>query len=261
MKFVALALTILFAAGSQARVLSDAPPSQLDHVRAAVGVYLAQVKETAEKALGHLDDTEYKQYKRTLSQSLDRLEGYIKSTSQTLAPYTDAFSAQFMEMTKQLRENVMSDVDMLKKQLAPKTEELKQVIQKHLEEYREKLEPSLQEYLDKHKQEAAALKEKMQPVLEELKTKFQTNVEETKSKLIPILDAVRSKLTERLEELKTMATPYVDEYKEHLIKALEELKNATPKLEELQGKAGAHAEDLKAKLMALWEAISKGSQA
>lgn len=38
-------------------------PSQLAHVRAAVDVYLTQVKESANKVLEHLDDTEYRDLK------------------------------------------------------------------------------------------------------------------------------------------------------------------------------------------------------
>lgn len=55
--------SVLFSSGTQARTLQADAPSPLAHVRSAVMVYLTQVKETAQKALTHLDDTEYKDYK------------------------------------------------------------------------------------------------------------------------------------------------------------------------------------------------------
>jgi len=63
MKVVALALSILLVAGAQARTLQADAPSPLQHVRSAALMYLQQVKETAHKALVHLDDTEFKDYK------------------------------------------------------------------------------------------------------------------------------------------------------------------------------------------------------
>ncbi|MCI4390654.1 hypothetical protein PGIGA_G00125090 [Pangasianodon gigas] len=63
MKFVALVLAVLLAAGCQARFLQADAPSQYEHIRAAVVTYLGQVKETAQKAIDHLDDAEFKDYK------------------------------------------------------------------------------------------------------------------------------------------------------------------------------------------------------
>lgn len=259
MKFVALALTVLLAAGSQARFLqadAPAPPSQLEHVRAAVGMYLQQVKDTAQKALEHLDETEYKDYKPKLSQSLDSIQGYIQSASAALSPYTDAVSSQFMELTKDMRDKIQADVDQLKKDLEPKQAELKEVVQKHLDEYREKLEPLVKEYTEKHKKEMEELKTKLEPVVEDLRAKIQTNVEETKSKLVPIVEAIRAKLTERLEEMRTLAEPYVQEYKEHLSEALTDVKDKVQG-EDLQSKLKPYVEEVKTKLTALWESLSQ----
>ncbi|KAG7483966.1 hypothetical protein MATL_G00043940 [Megalops atlanticus] len=257
MKFVVLALTVLLAAGSQARYLqADEAPTQLEHIKAAVMVYLTQVKETAQKALDHLDGTEYEEYKARLSQSLDSLHSYAQTASQSLTPYGESFTSQFLEATKQMRENVMADVEDLRKQLEPKREELQQVLQKHVEEYREKLEPVLQEYVAKHKQEMDALKEKLQPLVEEMREKVQANVEETKSVLLPMVEVVRTKLTQRLEELKTMIAPYAEEYKEQLTKVVSEVREkVSPHTQDLQGKLEPYAEELRTKLAALWETI------
>ncbi|XP_012684304.2 apolipoprotein A-I-2 [Clupea harengus] len=250
MKFVALALTILLVAGAQARMVQADAPAPLEHVRSAVMVYLTQVKETAQKALTHLDDTEYKDYKMKISQSLDDMLTQMQTASATLSPYTDAFATQVMEATAGLRASITADVEDLRKTLEPKREELRAVLEKHMQEYREKLEPIMTEYTAKHKEEMEALRAKMAPVVEELRAKVQANVEETKSKLVPIIEAVRSKLTERLEEMKGMATPYVEEYREQLMAAVAGLK-------EQMGKSDGVAEELKTKLMAVYETLNK----
>ncbi|KAJ8369043.1 hypothetical protein SKAU_G00090710 [Synaphobranchus kaupii] len=260
MKFVALALTILLAAGSQARFLQAdapaAPPTQVEQVRAAVGMYLKQAKETALKTLEHLDDTEYKDYKLRLSQSLDTMQTYVQSASAALSPYTDAFASQFMEGTKKMREQIKADVEQLKKDLEPKHAELKKVVDEHLEEYRVKLEPLVKEYVEDYKKRMDELKAKMEPVLIELRLKLKDNVEETKTKLAPIVEAITAKLTERLNELKALAAPYVDEYKEQLKLALTEVQDKASQTD-LQSKLTPYAEDMKAKIMAMWESLSK----
>lgn len=53
----------LSSSGSQGAALQADAPSQLAHVRAAMDVYLTQVKDSAKRALDQLDDTEYKELK------------------------------------------------------------------------------------------------------------------------------------------------------------------------------------------------------
>ncbi|KAL2096085.1 hypothetical protein ACEWY4_008233 [Coilia grayii] len=250
MKVVALALTILLVAGTQARSLQADAPSPLQHVRSAALLYLHQVKETAQKALVHLDDTEFKDHKAKISEALDKMVSYIEAASAQLAPTTDAFATQALELTAGLRATIRADIDELKKTLEPKREELRQVLQKHLDEYREKLEPILTEYQTKHKAEMEALKVKLEPVVQELRTRVEANVEETKSKLVPIIEAIRSKLSERLEEIKTMVAPYVEEYREQLSHTFTELSEQMAKNDGL-------SEELKTKLYAVYETLSK----
>ncbi|KAM6969764.1 apolipoprotein A-Ia [Aplochiton taeniatus] len=262
MKFVALALTLLLAVGSQAKALQNDAPSQLEHIKAAALMYLTQVKDTAQKTLDHLEGTEYAEYKVKLSESLDKLHEYAQTASQTLTPYGEAFTGQFLEATKQVRENVMADVEELRTQLEPKREELHKVLQKHMDEYRAKLEPIFQEYMTKNKQEVETLRAKLQPLMEEMRTKVEANVEETKTKLMPMIEVVRTKMTGRLEELRTMAAPYAEEYKEHLTKAVDEVKNKVgPHATNLQAQLEPYMEDLKTKFMSLYETISQAMKA
>merc|ERR1712240_619696 len=259
MQFLALALTVLLAVGSQARSLqADAPPTQLEQVRGALMVYLDQVKDSAQKAPGTLDDTEYKMYKDKLTAGLDGMQAYIKTASETMAPMGEAVSGQVME-------EVNADVDELRTQLEPKRAELRAVLTKHMDEYRTKLEPLIQEYVAKHRENMDGLRAKMEPIVEEMKGRVAANVEETKTALVPIVETIRTKLTGRLEELKTMAAPYAEEYKEQMNQAVAKLRETinsgdlqgqvAPQLASLKEKVGPAAEEAKAKLMALYETI------
>ncbi|XP_071753377.1 apolipoprotein A-I [Centroberyx gerrardi] len=258
MKFVALALALLLAVGSQAASLQADAPSQLDHIRSAVGLYLGQVKDSATKALDTLDDTEYKEYKAQLTESLDSLQTQVQSLHAMAVPYTDAFVGQIMESTTAIRTSIMTDLDSLRAEVEPKRAELKDVIEKHIAQYRAKLDPIITEYSTKHRAEMESLKAKLEPMVEELRAMVEANVEETKTALMPIVEAVRAKMTERLEGLKEMATPYVDEYKEHLNKAFAEVKEkaGTLNAEDLQGQVAPHIATLKEKISAIYETIS-----
>merc|ERR1712240_310161 len=234
MQFLALALTVLLAVGSQARSLqADAPPTQLEQVRGALMMYLDQVKDSAQKALGTLDDTEYKMYKDRLTAGLDGMQAYIKTASETMAPMGEAVSGQVMEAVAAVRTQVNADVDELRTQLEPKRAELRAVLTKHMDEYRTKLEPLIQEYVAKHRENMDGLRAKMEPIV---------------------------------EEMKTMAAPYAEEYKEQMNQAVAKLGETinsgdlqgqvAPQLASLKEKVGPAAEEAKAKLMALYETIS-----
>ncbi|KAK6295781.1 hypothetical protein J4Q44_G00334940 [Coregonus suidteri] len=262
MKFLALALTILLAAGTQAVPMQADAPSQMEHVKAAIMVYMTQVKETAQRSIDLLDDTEYKEYKVELSKSLDNLQQYSQTASQALAPYSEAFGAQLTDATAAVRAEIMKDVEELRTQLEPKRAELKAVLNKHMEEYREKLEPLIKEIVDQRRTEMEAFRIKLEPVVEEMRAKVSANVEETKAKLMPIVETIRAKLTERLEELRTLAAPYAEEYKEQMIKAVGEVREKiVPLTEDFKGQMGPAAEQLKEKLMAFYETISQTMKA
>ncbi|XP_065123072.1 apolipoprotein A-Ia isoform X1 [Paramisgurnus dabryanus] len=261
MKFVALALTLLLALGSQASFWQADAPSQLEHYQSAALVYLTQVREQAQKALENLEGTDYEQYKVKVSESLAKLQEYAQSTSQSLTPYTETFSNQFLETTKQLRERVMTDIEELRTRLEPHRVELHAVLEKHMDEYRQKLEPVIQEYVALNRENSEKLRAKLQPMMDDLTQKIETNVEETKSKLMPMVEAVRTKLTERLEELRTMAAPYAEEYKEQLVKAVEEAKEKlNPHTQDLQTRAEPYVEEFKAKFAVWYETIAKAIQ-
>ncbi|MCI4390650.1 hypothetical protein PGIGA_G00125080 [Pangasianodon gigas] len=142
MKFVALALAFLLAAGCQA----DAP-SQYEHIRAVVVTYLTQVKETAHKTIAHLDDAEFKDYKARLTHGLDSIEALLKHavSCPDLAPIREGIGPQIVEFIAGARDKVSKDLEELRKELEPKAEELREVVKKHLVEYRTLMEPALKE--------------------------------------------------------------------------------------------------------------------
>ncbi|ROL53208.1 T-box transcription factor TBX1-A [Anabarilius grahami] len=221
MRFVALALTVLLA-GCQARFLQDEAPSQLDHVKSALQLYADQMKQTAHKTLTHLDDTEFKDYKEFLGQSVDNLHSYFEDAFETISP----ISTQVLEATAQQREKLTKDIEDLRKQLEPMREDLRQVLQKHFEEYRDELKPFFDDYLAKERQRMEEVRTKLEPVVKSLKEKIGPNWEETKSKLMPIVEAVREKVTAYLQDAKTKLEPYIQEYKDQMEKGAMEFRQS-----------------------------------
>uniref|UniRef100_A0AAQ4PL57 Apolipoprotein A-Ib n=1 Tax=Gasterosteus aculeatus aculeatus TaxID=481459 RepID=A0AAQ4PL57_GASAC len=254
MKFVALALALLLAVGSHAASLQADAPSQLDHVRAAMDVYLTQVKESAKKALDHLDDAEYKDLKDRLSQRIEDMHVQVKALQGSVSPITDSVVSTIADATSDFRASVMAD-------LAPKRAALKEVIDRHVDQYRTILEPIISEYSAKHSADMEALRGKMQPIVADLQNKVSVNVEETKAALIPIVEAVRTKLSERLEQLKTMVGPYVEEYKDQMRSAYQQAQGVKAEdLAALREKIAPLAEDIKVKMQAIFGLITESIQ-
>ncbi|XP_017286149.1 apolipoprotein A-Ib [Kryptolebias marmoratus] len=252
MKFVALALALLLAVGSQAASLQADAPSQLDQIRSAVDVYLTQARESAIKALDQLDGTEYESMKGTVAQRLNDMHTQLKQLQSQVSPMTDSVVSSISDATAEVRASIVSDIEALKTELEPMRAKLREVVNKHLEEYRTHMEPVLKEYQAKHNEEMEALKTKMEPIMAELRQKIATNVEETKEALVPIVEAVRTKLTQRLESLKEMAAPFVEEYKEYLKKSYDNAQNINAEeLEQLRGKIQPLAEEIKTKFTAI----------
>merc|ERR1712180_115565 len=223
MKFVALALALLLAVGSQGASLQSDAPSQLAHARAALDVYLTQVKESAKRALGQLDDTEYKEFKEQVSQRLEDMHTQIKTLQASVSPVTDGIVKTISDATAGFRASVEADLETLKTELEPKRVALKEVLDKHIQEYSAVLEPIIAEHYAKHTAD---------------------------------MEAVRTKISERLEELKNMAKPYVDEYKDQRKQAYEQAQGVkTEDLTALKEKIAPLAEDVKTKLQMMMEIV------
>lgn len=262
MKFLALALTLLLAVGSRAASVQSDGPSQMEHVRSAVMLYLTQVKDSASGLLDRLDNTAFAEYKVKMSESLDNLYNYAQVSSQTATDTLTPYAAQLLDATKDVREKVMADVEELRTELEPKRDELNAVLNKHVEEYRAKLEPIFQEYMSSSKDQVEGLKNKLQPVLDELRGKVEVNVDETKSKIEPIVELFRAKLTNRLNDVKTAAAPYAEEYKEQLTVALNKLSaEVAPHTKDVQSKLQPYYEDMKTRFMSLYETVAHALQA
>ncbi|AWO99325.1 Apolipoprotein AI isoform 6 [Scophthalmus maximus] len=257
MKFVALTLALLLAVGSQAASLQADAPSQLEHARVVMDLYLTQVKESAKKALDQLDDTEYKTLKESMSLRLDDLHAQIKVLQGAVSPVTDSVVSTIVDATADFQASVINDINTLKAELEPKRLELKEVLENHIADYRLQLEPIIKEYFEKHTTEMEALKIRLEPIVEQMRAKVATNVEETKAVLMPMVESVRSKLTERLDSLRQIVSPYVDEYKEQLKKAYGQAQSISPEdIQALKDKVTPMAEDIKVQLTSIFEAVS-----
>ncbi|XP_042343328.1 LOW QUALITY PROTEIN: apolipoprotein A-I-like [Plectropomus leopardus] len=257
MKFVALALALLVAVGSQAASLQADAPSQLEQIRSAVDVYLIQVRDSAKKALDQLDGTEYSELKSTLSQRMDTWYNQLKAMQTAVSPVTDSVVTTIADATAELRTSITKDIDALKIDLEPKRVALRGVLTKHIEEYRKLLEPTITDYANHHRQEMEALKTKLEPVLEDLRQKIEVNVEETKSAIMPIVESVRAKIYERLEEVKSMVKPYVDEYVEQIKAGVNQAQSINADdLTALREKIAPLVDDVKTKLQEIFETIA-----
>ncbi|GAA6082262.1 apolipoprotein A-I-1 [Tachysurus ichikawai] len=256
MKFVALALVFLLAAGCQVDITQADAPNKYEHIRAGVVTYLTQAKESAQRAINQLDDAEYKDYKARLNNGLELVENSITSMAASLAPFREGFGPQLIEYFSSTREKLSNDMEALRKELEPKGQELGEVVKKHLLEYRTLLEPALKEYTEKNQHVVEEFKTKFEPVVKNLQEKIKVNVEETKSKLTPIVEIIRNKLTKVLEELKTEYGPHVQEYREQIESVTADLRS---KYESgaLQEKLKKLADELKPKLQDIYTSIEK----
>jgi len=256
MKFVALALALLLAVGSQGASLQADAPSQLAHVRAAMDVYLTQVKDSAKRALDQLDDTEYKELKEQMTQRLDDMHNQIKALQTSVSPVTDGIVKTVSDATAGFRAAVEADIETLRTELEPKRAALKEVLDRHIQEYTAQLEPLVSEHYAKHTAEMEALRAKLEPVVEDLRAKISVNLEETKAAMVPIVEAVRTKVSERLEELKNLAKPYVDEYKDQARQMYDQAKSVkTEDLTALREKVAPLAEEVRSKLQQIMEIV------
>lgn len=251
MRFVALALTVLLA-GCQARFLQDEAPSQLDHVKTAFQLYADQMKQSAHKALVHLDDTEFKDYKEFLGQSVDNIHGYLQQAFQVMTP----IGTQLMDASASQREKLDKDIEDLRKQLEPMREELRQVLQKHFEDYRDIVKPFLDDYFVKQREHMEEVRTKLEPVVQSLKEKIGPNWEETKTKLMPIMEAVREKVGAYMQEMKTQLEPYVQDYKEQMEKGAMEFRESV-RSGELRKRMTDLGEQVKPHFDAIFAALRK----
>ncbi|XP_060731533.1 apolipoprotein A-I-2-like [Tachysurus vachellii] len=260
MKFVALALAFLLAAGCQAELTQADAPNKYEHIRAGVVTALTQAKESAQRAIDQLDDAEFKDYKARLTKGLEFVEHSITSAAASLTPFREGLGPQLIEYFSSTREKLSNDIEALRQELEPKCKELSEVVKKHLVEYRTLLEPALKEYTEKNQHVVEEFKIKFEPVVKDLQEKIKVNVEETKSKLTPIVEIIRNKLTKILEDLKTEYGPHVQEYREQIESVTADLRS---KYESgaLQEKFTKLVEELKPKLQDIYETIDKAFKA
>merc|ERR1712189_156613 len=211
MKFVALALALLLAVGSQGASLMQADaPSQLAHVRAAMDVYLTQVKESAKRALDQLDDTEYKELKEQLSQRLEDMHTQIKTLQTSVSPVTDGIVKTISDATAGFRAAVEADLETLRTKLEPIMEELRAKIAVNLEETKAAMAPIVE-----------AVRTKVSERLEELKTMAKPYVDEYKDQARQMYDQAKSIKTEDLTALKEKIAPLAEEVKTKLQQIME----------------------------------------
>ncbi|XP_029965181.1 LOW QUALITY PROTEIN: apolipoprotein A-I-like [Salarias fasciatus] len=261
MKFVALALALFLAVGSQAASLQADAPSQLDHFRAVADVYAEQVREGAKRALEKLEGTQYSELKPIISQRIDDFHSQLKAAQQSIAPMTDNFVKTIADATVDVRASVQAEFDTLKAEIEAKRDQLRPILEKHFDEYRVELEPILKEYVDKHNADIESHELRLQPVVESLRHQG-GNQSGRDQNCNPAHRGVTSALgsLDRLEGLKAVVGPYVDEYKDQLAAAYSRAQSVDrAQLEQLREKIAPLAADIKVKVQAMFEAIVAAS--
>lgn len=220
MKFVALALTILLAAGCQARNLQADAPSQGEQVKAVILMYLKQVKDIAQGSLKELKSAEHEKQRTLATDALDTVYNYLTRAVETIIPASEPIYEQFMVMTSQQR----AEMKELREALTPKVLELRDTLMKHMAEYSEKLKPFLREYISAKRDEMIAMKQKLDPLISDLTPIVKHNLEETKTKLMPIVQAVHAKVAGGIEESKSTVFAYLEETREQMEKTVTSLR-------------------------------------
>ncbi|XP_061538146.1 apolipoprotein A-Ib [Phycodurus eques] len=254
MKFVALAVTLLLAIGSQAASLQAEAPTPLAHFQAVMDVYLTQIKESVQRTLDQLDDTEYKEFKVLVSTRLDEVETQVKTQLSSFSTITNGVVTTLIELTQQLRDDIQADFNALKTNNG--IQNLREVLEKHFAEYQMLFDPVIKDYKAMQSAQIEALINKLEPLKETLQTKVSINAEETKEALIPIVEAVRDKVKARLEDLKDTVKPYVEDYKDQMRQAYDQVKAIKQEdLVALKEKISPQMEDIRDKFQIIVNTI------
>ncbi|XP_030008178.1 apolipoprotein A-I-like [Sphaeramia orbicularis] len=243
MKFVALALALLLAVGSQAASLQSDPLVALQNARAVAQVHINNAKEGIHRVIGHLDGTEYADIKATLTAAVDNMFNNLQSFQQSAAPMTDSVVSTIADATAEMRAGIEKDIEDLKETI--QANRLREILESHINDYQTMLMPLMQELQARRQAEMEAMSDKIQEARNSLREKFNTNLEETKNALLPVIDQLKEKLGKHVEMVKTQAGPYVNEYAEQMQAAVNQAR----------GVSAADVTALREKIMPLGEEI------
>ncbi|XP_029027405.1 apolipoprotein A-Ib [Betta splendens] len=251
MKFVAL-VCLLLAVGSQASpMLSDAP-SQLEHFRSGLNLFLDQLKGSLTNAVNSLDDAEYKDIKERAIMHIDGAYTYIKQLQAQVAPVTDSVVGTISEATEEFQKSVAKDLV----ELEPMRAELRKVLKEHMDQYQTLLKPVVDSYIERRKEDMKAMRAQFQPTFEELRKKVAHNVEETKQALVPLLKAVGEKVANHIKAVRETLGPHVEEYKEQVRQAYEQAQKFDDKaMSELREKINPAIEAIKTNMKTIYDVV------
>merc|ERR1711970_156242 len=211
MKLLACALTLLLAVGSQAFAIQSDAPSQLEHVQAAVTMYLNQVKDSAQRALDHLDGTEYAEYKVKLSESMDKRQ----ELHEVLQRHSEEYRAKLEPIIQEYMTQSQKEVDTLRAKLQPVVDEMRAKMEANVEETKAKLVPMIE-----------AVRTKLTDRLEELKNMATPYVEEYKEQLTKAVGEVKDKTTPHTQDMQTRLEPYMEDLKTRFMSLYETIAQA-----------------------------------
>ncbi|KAM4014814.1 uncharacterized protein ACNLHF_001557 isoform 1-T2 [Anomaloglossus baeobatrachus] len=251
MRGFVVTLALLFLTGTQARYLlqHDELQSPAQHVREVIESYLHKVKDLGREAVSQVESSDLgKQLELKIAEMFDTPSPNALALNKQLNPYVD-----------RVREHVSSelekDIPLIREKIRPMIENFQKNWAENVNSFRGKVAPLVEELRKETKDNLEVFNKKLQLAAKVLRQELRSEVHSLRTNLAPHADQLRKKMIENLE-VKANAGPKTEEYKSQIAQQIETLKeNVGPLVDDLKELLLPHAEEAKAKIDKLWEAV------
>ncbi|XP_048471554.1 apolipoprotein A-I [Rhincodon typus] len=249
MKVIVITLALVLITGTQGAVLwRNEPQKRLDNLKNTLQNYFSQVSDKARDTIEHIDNSEFgKQLNLTISESLEKLNGYVTELQRIVSPLSDEIRERLQKDRLQLEEKIQTDLKEFKVKILQYTSDLRNKVNLSVETSQFMLEPLANSIQEQVIQNAKSLHQKLTPIAEEIKAKIQSNMKDFKMNIAPFTETVRKRLD---------AHPFTSKLSEKFDQKLEEMRQTfTPVVESFQQHLTPYSKDLKSKLTSLWDRL------
>ncbi|GCC23141.1 hypothetical protein chiPu_0001534 [Chiloscyllium punctatum] len=239
----------LFFVGTRGAVLwRNEPQTRLDDLKNTLQSYFSQVNDKARDTIDHIDKYEFgKQLNLTISESLEKLNGYVTELQRIVSPMSDEIRQRLQNDRLQLEKNIQKDLQEFKVKVLQYASDLRSRVNLNVEPSQLMLEPLASSIQEQVIQNAKSLHQRLTPLAEEIEAKIQSNMKEFKMNIAPFSETVR----ERLD-----AHPFTSKLSENFDQKLEEMRQTfTLLVENFRKHLSPYAKDLKSKLTSLWDRL------
>ncbi|XP_048418230.1 apolipoprotein A-I-like [Stegostoma tigrinum] len=249
MKVIVTTLAFVLITGTQGAVLwRNEPQKRLDNLKNSLQNYFSQVSDKARDTIEHIDNSEFgKQLNLTISESLEKLNGYVTELQRIVSPLSDEIRERLQKDRLQLEEKIQMDLKEFKVKILQYTSDLRNKVNLSVETSQFMLEPLANSIQEQVIQNAKILHQSLTPLAEEIKAKIQSNMKDFKMNIAPFTETVRKRLD---------AHPLTSKLSEKFDQKLEEMRQTfTPVVENFQKYLTPYTKDLKNKLTSLWDRL------